>query len=107
MCKDHIWRLEMRNHQPHYELFNEEVEHAPTQVSLWSFVAQLNSTRCAMSLPNELRTSFRVTWGKFCFGAPTSRTALEQVAVMEQPIEHAGYGGRIAKQLDPVFHWTI
>ena len=33
--------------------------------------------------------------GKFSFGAPTARTALEQVAVMEQAIEHGGYRSRI------------
>jgi len=41
------------------------------------------------------------------FGAPTPRTALEHMAVMQQPIEHRADRGHISDQLAPVFHRPI
>jgi hypothetical protein len=36
------------------------------------------------------------------FGAPTARATLENVSVMQQPIQHGGDGGTVAQQLSPV-----
>ena len=36
------------------------------------------------------------------FGAPAARAALEDVRVMEQPIEERGDGGGVAEELAPV-----
>ena len=41
------------------------------------------------------------------FGAPASRSTLEHVAVMEQPVEHGADRGDIAEQLAPVFDRTV
>src|SRR5579862_547101 len=41
------------------------------------------------------------------FGAPAPRTALEQMAMVEQPVEHSGDGGRVAQQFAPVFDGAI
>ena len=40
-------------------------------------------------------------------GAPAPRSALENVRVMEQPIEERGDGGRVAEQLPPVVHRSV
>ena len=40
-------------------------------------------------------------------GAPTARAALEQVSVVEQPVEHGADGGGIAEQLAPVLDRTV
>src|SRR5208282_5066093 len=42
-----------------------------------------------------------------CFRAPTSWTAFENMAVMEEAIEHGGNGGAVAEQFAPVIHRSI
>ena len=41
------------------------------------------------------------------FGAPASRSALEDVRVMEEAIEQRGDGGGVAEQLAPVVDGTV
>ena len=41
------------------------------------------------------------------FGAPTARAALEQVAVVEQAVEHSAAGGGIAQQLPPILDRAV
>ena len=45
--------------------------------------------------------------GRRRFGAPTARAALEDVAVMQQAVEHGGDGGDVAEQFSPVFDGTV
>ena len=45
--------------------------------------------------------------GQLSFGAPASRTALEDVAVMEKPIEHRGDSGGITQEFAPVFNGSV
>jgi len=40
-------------------------------------------------------------------GAPTARSALEHVAMMEKPVEHATDGSNVAQQFAPVFYGAI
>ncbi len=40
-------------------------------------------------------------------GTPAPRSALEDVRVMEQPIEERGDGGRVAEQLPPIVHRSV
>jgi hypothetical protein len=42
-----------------------------------------------------------------CFCAPTPWTAFENMAVMEETIEHGGNGGTVAQQFAPVVYGTI
>ena len=44
-------------------------------------------------------------WNRF--GAPTPRAALENVAMVEKPVEHRADRGGITQQLSPVVHGTI
>src|SRR5216110_1258372 len=41
------------------------------------------------------------------FGTPTTRAALENVAMVEKPVEHRTDSSGIAQQFPPVFYWTI
>ena len=41
------------------------------------------------------------SWFASCVGA------LENMAVMQQAVQHCSDGGTVAEQLTPVFHWTI
>jgi hypothetical protein len=41
------------------------------------------------------------------FGSPAARSALEDVRMMEQTIEHRGHGGGVAEELAPVLDWSI
>src|ERR1019366_8447700 len=42
-----------------------------------------------------------------CFGAPTSRAALEHVSVVQQAIQHGGDSGAVAQQLSPVVYGSV
>ena len=41
------------------------------------------------------------------FGSPAARAALENVAVMQQAVEHGGDGSAVAEQLAPVVHGSV
>ena len=41
------------------------------------------------------------------FGSPTSRSTFEEMAVMEQAVEHSSDRGAIAEQFSPVFHGAV
>ena len=41
------------------------------------------------------------------FGSPAARATLEHMPMVQQPVQHGGDGGAIAKQLSPVFYWPI
>ena len=41
------------------------------------------------------------------FGAPTSRAALEHVAVVQEAVQHGGDSGAVAQQFAPVINGTI
>jgi hypothetical protein len=40
-------------------------------------------------------------------GPEAPGTALEDVAVMEEPVKHGGNGGGVAEELAPIFDGTI
>src|SRR5438034_8519876 len=64
----------------------------------------------ALGFNAVLSCRLSLTWaccGCSGFGAPTPRTALEHVAVMQQAIEHGADCGDIAEQLAPVLDGTI
>ena len=45
--------------------------------------------------------------GRGGFGAPTARPALEQVAVVQQAVQHGADGGAITEQLAPVLDRAV
>src|SRR5690242_17431491 len=45
--------------------------------------------------------------GELCFRAPAARSAFEDMAVMEQAVEHRGDGSGVAEQLAPIFYGTF
>ena len=49
----------------------------------------------------------RLLWWQVGFSAPTPRTALEHVSVVQQAVEHGADGGCVAQQFAPVFHRTV
>jgi hypothetical protein len=57
-----------------------------------------------LSLSLLLSLAFPRTAGS---GSPAARSALEHVSVVQQPIQHGGYGGAVAKQLAPVLDGSI
>jgi hypothetical protein len=40
-------------------------------------------------------------------GSPAAWSAFENVAMMQQPIEHGGDGGTITEQFSPVFNGSV
>src|SRR5579859_1137907 len=40
-------------------------------------------------------------------GSPAARTTFENMSVVQQPIQHGGYGGAIAEQFSPVFNGSV
>jgi hypothetical protein len=40
-------------------------------------------------------------------GSPASWPALEDVAVVEEAVEHGSDGGGVAEELAPVLDWTV
>src|SRR5215471_11228608 len=50
------------------------------------------------------------SWQVTCttgFCTPAARAALEQVAVVQQPVQHGGDGGAVAEQLAPVVDGSV
>src|SRR5262249_37517935 len=62
--------------------------------------------RCARAAPSRSTKPFSL---RCCrgLGAPASRAALEQVAVVEQAIQHGTHGGDIAQQFAPVLDRAV
>src|SRR6267154_2104272 len=55
----------------------------------------------------ESRGSVRGGGARCDLGTPTSRTALEDMAVMQKPIKHGRDGRHVAQQFAPIFDGTV
>jgi len=49
----------------------------------------------------------RLVFRRVHFGPPAARSAFQEMAVMEQTVEHGGDSGAVAKQFSPVFHGAV